>query len=52
MMLIQFAFTSAYMSKVKKTASVLFACFIITIGCFIFGNSLVYTIMYDFKLFH
>ncbi len=50
MMIIQFALSSKTHSHVKKTFFVAYGCFIIVIGSFIFGNSLVYTILLDSKL--
>ena len=51
MMIVQFSFTSETWSRLKKTLGVLYGCVIIVIGCFIFGNSVVYTIMHDIGLF-
>ncbi len=39
------------LSNLKKAALVGYGCFIIVVGSFIFGNSVVYTIMHDINLF-
>lgn len=51
LMIIQFTLPSVTLSGLKKAALVGYGCFIIVVGSFIFGNSLVYTIMHDINLF-
>ena len=51
MIIIKLSLSSESLSVIKKIVLVVYASFLIILGTFIFGNSLVYTVMHDIGLF-
>ena len=50
MIIIQFSFLLQSLSTLRKIVCLVFACCLIVIGTFIFGNSVIYSVMHDAKL--